>query len=198
VESASALIGMHGAGAFDRDLPVRRGTRGPGRPAGTNSRGHRTVGRPQSVKRFAELQAAPAPRSATATRSGARRRAGITSTPQPRPRAAASGRQLLASQVYTRITFHTGHYPREEQTALFGTGTVTPQPKNGSRHCPQKDHPNKPPGRPDDFPPWFEGVPNQVLHSLSRREADRALTFQTFTVVSRHRGRTSGKQYENQ
>jgi deazaflavin-dependent oxidoreductase (nitroreductase family) len=55
-----------------------------------------------------------------------------------------------------------------------------------------KDHPNNAPGVPMVFPPWFENLQikyfNKMVKPFSR--------FMPGMATIKHRGRTSGKQYE--
>ena len=56
----------------------------------------------------------------------------------------------------------------------------------------RKDHPNNAPGIPMIFPVWFENFQTKYFNPLVKPIA-RYLP--TFSVI-KHRGRTSGKQYE--
>jgi deazaflavin-dependent oxidoreductase (nitroreductase family) len=55
-----------------------------------------------------------------------------------------------------------------------------------------RDHPNNAPGVPMVFPPWFERLQIKYMNPLVLPLA----RFVPMLAVIKHRGRTSGKQYE--
>jgi deazaflavin-dependent oxidoreductase (nitroreductase family) len=56
----------------------------------------------------------------------------------------------------------------------------------------KRDHPNNAPGVPMLFPPWFERLQIKYLNSMLRPFSKRMPGM----GVIKHRGRTSGKEYE--
>jgi deazaflavin-dependent oxidoreductase (nitroreductase family) len=57
---------------------------------------------------------------------------------------------------------------------------------------PAKDHPNNAPGVPMLFPPWLESMQIKYINPALRPIARYLPTF----AIVKHRGRTSGKDYE--
>jgi deazaflavin-dependent oxidoreductase (nitroreductase family) len=57
---------------------------------------------------------------------------------------------------------------------------------------PAKDHPNDAPGVPMLFPPWLESLQIKYINPAIRPVARYLPTF----AIVKHRGRTSGKDYE--
>ena len=55
-----------------------------------------------------------------------------------------------------------------------------------------EDHPNNAPGVPMKFPPWFERLQIKYMNPIAVPIA----RFMPGITVIKHRGRTSGKQYE--